>query len=186
MDIRFVSGSKDKIREAETILGPVGVRVKPIELDIDEIQTKDLELLVRDKALKAFKKIGRPLFVEHTGLYLDGLNDLPGGLTRIFWENIGAEMFSKLVSKSASNRVTARCIIGYCDLKKIHCCFKGEIKGTVPPEPKGNDGWGWDNVFIPDRETQTFAEMGEKRKAEISMRRLALEQFADFLRRVPR
>lgn len=179
-EIRFVSSNGDKLREAAAILGAVGVRVKPVPLDIKEIQTEDLKLLVRDKALKAFKQIGRPLFVEHTGLYLDGLNGLPGGLTQIFWTHLKDNGFADLVGKCDGNTLVARCIIGYCDMREIHY-FTGEIEGSVPPEPRGG-GWDWDSVFIPSGETQTFAEMGD-RKQEISMRRQALLEFAKFFRR---
>lgn len=72
MEIRFVSSNKYKIAEVEAILGPVGIKVVPAHIKIEELQTDDVEKLVKDKLIKAFQKIGRPLFVEHTGLYING------------------------------------------------------------------------------------------------------------------
>ncbi len=71
---------------------PLGISVVPLERAIEELQTTDTEALVRDKALRAFDYLGEPLFVEHTGLYLDYLQGLPGGLTQIFWEDPGESL----------------------------------------------------------------------------------------------
>jgi XTP/dITP diphosphohydrolase len=179
MDIRFLSSNVYKIREVESILGAVGVRVVPASLKIEEIQTEDVRRLVRDKVLKAFERIGRPVFIEHTGLHLPSLNGLPGGLTQIFWDRLQADLFVSLVQSLGSRIVTAKTVIGYCDSQRIHY-FEGEVVGSVPDVPAGSRDFQWDCVFVPDGYTQTFAELGDK-KNEISMRRKALDQFAHFL-----
>ncbi|MDZ7280307.1 non-canonical purine NTP pyrophosphatase [Pantoea eucrina] len=180
MKIRFLSANELKLAEVRTILEPVGVEVVPIARRIEEIQTENELELVRDKLTKAFSIIGRPLFVEHTGLYLDGLNGLPAGLTRIFWSRLDAERFTKLVRGLETPRVTAKTVLGYCDGRKMYQ-FEGQLRGTIAPEPAGPREFQWDCVFIPEGHTQTFAEMGEL-KNEISMRRLALDCFANFLK----
>lgn len=175
-----MSGNKHKISEVERILGPVGVEIVPVSKKIEELQTEDVDRLVRDKLVKAFEAIGRPLFVEHTGLYLSGLNGLPAGLTQIFWDKLEANRFVDLVAGLGDARVTAKTVLGYCDGREIHL-FQGAVTGTVPRKPAGPTDFQWDCVFIPDGSTQTFAEMG-KAKDEISMRRKALDQFADHLK----
>ena len=174
MKIRFISGNLNKIREAEEILTPIGITVIPVNEKIEELQTTDTEKLVRDKALKAFHIIGRPLFVEHTGLYLECLNGFPGGLTEIFWNTLEAEVFAKLYGNS---KAVARTVIGYCDGKTIKY-FSGEVAGIISEKPKGDRDFQWDCVFIPNGGTATFAEMGHVRKNQISMRKIALDSFA--------
>lgn len=161
------------------MLAKTGIEVVAAKYSIDEIQTEDVNNLVRDKLLKAFKLIGRPVFVEHTGLYIESLNEFPGGLTQIFWDKLKAEKFSALLGNGANSALVAKTIIGYCDSRKIYL-FEGAIKGTISKEPKGNRDFQWDCVFIPDGETETFAEMGD-RKNEISMRKIAFEKFSNFL-----
>lgn len=175
--LRFVTRNDLKIGEAKTILERFNITVMPMHHEIEELQTPDIERLVRDKALKAFQRMGEPLFVEHTGLYLDYLQGLPGGLTKIFWDTLRAEKFSELFGQSDRNRVTARTVIGYIDGKRFRY-FEGCITGTVASAPRGEKGFHWDSIFVPDGSDQTFAEMGEARKNEISMRRKALELFA--------
>ncbi len=181
LEIRFLSGNKFKIGEASLILESVGVSVVPVEAKVEELQTEDTSRLVKDKALKAFEKIGRPLFVEHTGLYIDYMNGLPGGLTQIFWDTLQADKFTQLFGKDGENTLVAKTVIGFVDGKRFHL-FEGSVKGHVPPEPIGNRDFQWDCVFVPEGESKTFAELGE-RKNEISMRKKALDQFASFLKK---
>lgn len=180
LDIRFISGNEFKIREAQFILSSVGVNVIPIKAKIEELQIEDTEKLVRDKVLKAFLKIGRPLFVEHTGLYIEYLNGFPGGLTQIFWDSLQADCFSELLGKNSNTRVIAKTIIGYCDSKKIYM-FTGELSGNISENPLGDRSFQWDCVFIPEGYNKTFSEL-EDVKNEISMRKIALDKFADFLK----
>lgn len=174
-----MSGNENKIKEVHRILAPVGVDIVPVSRKIEELQTQDVDALVRDKLIKAFQEIGRPLFVEHTGLYLRGLNDLPAGLTQIFWDRLEAKRFTDLVAALGDDKVTAKTVLGYCDGHKMHL-FEGAIEGTVPRMPAGPKDFQWDCVFVPDGHTKTFAEMGTD-KDDISMRRLALDKFAAHL-----
>jgi|SRR5579862_2507264 len=177
--LRFVSRNLHKLAEAKAILDPLGITVVPVEKAIEELQTTDTAALVRDKALRAFEYLGEPLFVEHTGLYLDYLNGLPGGLTQIFWDSLQANLFAKLFG-DAANKVLAKTLIGYIDGKKCHL-FEGEIAGTISLEPRGPGDFQWDCVFVPDGYTKTFAELGTQ-KNEISMRRKALDRLAEYLK----
>ena len=179
MEIHFLSNNPYKIAEVQAFFGPKDVHVVPTQLKIEELQTEDVEALVHDKVLKAFLKIGRPLFVEHTRLHLAALNGLPGGLAQIFWDRLGPELFAALVNGLPNQQVTAKTTIGYCDSRRIHY-FEGEIKGTVPKAPAGNREFQWDCVFVPEETSITLAELGAK-KNEISMRRKALDKFAAHL-----
>ncbi|EJT6830110.1 TPA: non-canonical purine NTP pyrophosphatase, partial [Klebsiella pneumoniae] len=65
------------------------------------------------------------------------------------------------------------------DSMKIYI-FEGETQGTISPVPKGPRDFQWDCIFIPDGESETFAEMGD-RKNEISMRKKAFDKFKEYL-----
>lgn len=183
--IRFVSKNQHKLAEAKAILFAVGVDVVSVSTSISEIQSENLESIVRDKVTKAFQQIGRPLFVEQTGLYLSRLNGLPGGLTQVFWDGILADRFCELFGKAKQNAVIAKTMIGYTDGMQIHT-FSGEIAGTISNKPRGSRKFQWDCVFQPAGYKKTFAELGTKKKNEISMRRKALDDFARFFVGPPR
>ncbi len=181
--IRFASNNQFKISEVTAILKKEGIEVMPLILKIEELQTTATEKLVREKLLEAYRKVGRPVFIEHTGLYLDLIGGLPGGLTQIFWDNLGPSTFSKLFGSNIENSATARTTLAYCDGTKIKI-FDGEIQGLIVDEPRGNiDYFQWDCVFQPTGYSTTFAEMGPVEKNKISMRRIALDKFAEYLKK---
>lgn len=179
MEIRFVTKNEHKAAEVQEILGDIGVSIIHAPLTIHEIQTEDIEKIVRDKVLKAFKQVGRPVFIEHTGLYIDSLRGFPGGLTQVFWDKLQAEQFSSLFGQLETTSLTAKTVIAFCDAKKIYI-FEGNIKGNIAPEPRGNRDFQWDCVFIPNGHAKTFAEMGPQ-KNNISMRKIAFDKFREFL-----
>jgi XTP/dITP diphosphohydrolase len=179
LEIRFVTGNKYKAEEAMQMLSAAGFNVLKLDIKLDELQTEDTQLLVKDKTLKAFQRVGRPLFVEHTGLYLSHLNGLPGGLTEIFWNRLQADRFSDLFGSTDDPSVTARTLIGYTDGKQFYS-FEGTIQGRIAASPSGPRDFQWDCVFIPDGDTRTFAEMGDEKNL-LSMRRRALDKMAGFL-----
>ena len=178
--LRFLSANPHKVAEVREILTEYSVEVTGVSRRIEEIQSEDVQRLVRDKAIKAFTILGRPVFVEHTGLELPALNGLPGGLTQIFWDKLQADAFCTLVNGLPSASATARTTIGYCDGRRLHL-FQGEILGQIATEPRGPRDFQWDCVFIPVGETRTFAEMGTEKNG-ISMRRRALDTFGQHLR----
>jgi len=177
--LRFVSGNQYKIAEAKDILRPFDIEIAPVDIKIQELQTTDMNELVRDKTLQAFDRIGKPLVVEHTSIFLDALNGFPGGLGQIFWDTVGADRFTKLFGQPGSNMIQARTVVGYCDGWTI-VLFEGIIEGTVPNKPCGARAFQWDCVFIPEGYSQTFAEMGSEKNL-ISMRKIALQKLAQHI-----
>ncbi len=168
MKIRFISRNQYKIREAKELLDGSGIEIIPFEESLNELQTEDTNELVYDKVLKAFTKIGRPLIVEHTSLLIEKINNLPGGLTQIFWDKLLADKFCELFKGS---KVTAKTVVAYCNGKTIEY-FDGEIEGSISDLPKGKRDFQWDCVFIPKGYKETFSELGSK-KNDISMRKIA-------------
>ena len=63
----------------------------------------------------------------------------------------------------------------------IYHQFEGEIRGEIVEAPKGNQGFGYDPVFQPEKELRTFAEMSLNEKNQIAHRARALEKFKNFL-----
>src|SRR5262245_20530693 len=135
--LRFLSSSRHKIAETQAMLTPLGIGMIPVDWKIEELQTQDTEKLIRDKALKAFRHLGRPLFVEHTGIYLDYLGGFPGGLTQLFWDTVGAERFAELFGKTSDTRAVARTVIGYVDGRQI-VLFRGEVAGRIAEQRRGD------------------------------------------------
>lgn len=176
----FLSQNKYKIREMKRLFKDADVKIIPIEYSIEELQTEDVEKLLRHKILSAFSYVARPVFVDHTCLRIRGFADLPGGLTQIFWDRLQSVNFANFFSRLEPNSVVATTDIAYCDGKQIFT-FHGEIEGSISDLPRGSTEFQWDCVFIPNGSTHTFAELGLA-KNEISMRRKAFDKFLSFLK----
>jgi len=178
-DLLLVTKNDPKFEEFKKLFAGTRYTLRKAPIPIEEIQTEDMGALVQDKVIKAYDKIRRPVFVDHTGLQLDVLGGFPAGLTEIFWNRIQNERLARLFGDTA---VTAVTLIGYCDGKSV-TIFRGEVKGTIASVPRGPEGFQWDPIFIPDGRTKTFVELGDE-KNTISMRRLAINEFVAYLDRV--
>lgn len=179
--IRMVSNNPHKLKEVKEFLKAYDIEIVGNIQKLEELQTENLESLVKDKALKAYRKMGRPLIVEHTGLFLEKIKGLPGGLTQIFWDKLGVDNFAKIFgAPDASSKAVATTVLCYVDGKKFNI-FKGEIQGSITNTPKGDFSFQWDCVFIPEGFDKTFAEMSVEEKNKVSMRGRALGEFVKFI-----
>jgi XTP/dITP diphosphohydrolase len=183
-EIRFLTRNPGKFWELHELIDPAKYTLVKDETEINELQTEDMGILIRDKILRAFDIIRRPLIVDHTGLSFDLLNGFPAGLTSVFYDRLKPAGIANLIGKSTNPKVVATTFIGYCDGRQIYS-FEGQLLGFVAPEPRGSEGFQWDTIFIPEGYDKTFAELGNQKKNEISMRRLAFDKFAAFLQGRP-
>jgi non-canonical purine NTP pyrophosphatase (RdgB/HAM1 family) len=156
-DLVFITGNKHK---AEYLARYLGYPVDHIPLDLDEIQSLDLNEIVRHKVRQAYEKVKRPVLVEDVSLEFKALNRLPGTFIRWFIDELSLEgLCSLLDGKDRSAR--ASCVFGYFDGVEEKY-FEGSLEGTITEKPAGTHGYGWDPIFIPEGYTNTRAELGEE------------------------
>lgn len=171
----FVSGNAGKAREVEAILGEP---VERLELDLPEIQALEVEAVAREKALAAFDRVGRPVVVEDTGLYVAALGGLPGALVRWFLGTVGAAGICAMIPPGADRAARVKTAVAHCAGDTVEV-FVGETVGTIAAAPAGANGFGWDPIFRPEGEARTFAEMTMAEKMVHSMRRRALDKLRE-------
>ena len=165
--LTFISGNTHKVRECERLLG---VTLASASLPIDEIQSIDPLPVVEHKARLAYAALSRPVLVEDTGLVFAAWNGLPGALIKWFLGSLGPEGLCRMM------RATAITLLGHCDGESVRT-FAGTVQGSIPDQPRGTGGFGWDAIFQPEASALTFAEMNAAEKDRFSMRRKALEAF---------
>jgi len=170
--IVFATTNKGKLREARQILG---IQVDPLELQVDEIQTLDPVECVKKKAQAAYNQVEIPILVEDTSLFINGWGKLPGVFIDYFMKSLGNQGILKLLNKEKKRSALVQTTLCYFDGKKS-IIVSGKIKGRISEEEKGKNGFGWDPIFIPKGKDKTFAEMKDKEKNSLSMRKIALEK----------
>ncbi len=151
----LVTANRHKLMEARRILG---VEIEGAAIDLPEIQSLDLVAILRAKAEEAWRRLGRPLVVDETGIYLDALGGFPGPLVKWLLQAAGAEGLARTAVALGDPGATARCALLYRDGER-EVLAEGEIRGHLVLPPRGEEGFGFDPVFVPDGEARTFAEM---------------------------
>lgn len=176
-EITVVTGNKKKALEIGAIIGRP---VDSVALDIAEIQSLSVEEVAFDKAQKAYEQIGRPVIVDDTGMSIPALGGMPGALVVWFLDNIGPAGIVKLMAGETDRSATVSTAIGYADEGGVRV-FTGTVRGSIPQEERGDNGFGYDTIFVPEGQERTYAEMTSEEKNRVSMRSIALLQLAEFL-----
>ncbi len=136
------------------------------------------------KSKTGFEISELPTFSDDSGLCIQALNNAPGIYSARYAgtgnskDNI-EKVLSELEGKTDRNAYFI-CVICFYDGKETQF-FEGRIDGKIIEQEKGNDGFGYDPIFIPNGYDKTFAELPQEEKNKISHRAKALKQFIDFL-----
>ena len=172
MKIYFATSSVWKAKELDDFLATAPATMRgSTELlvyssDLPEVLDCDIDRIVTQKAIDGYQRLALPCVVEHSGLFMDALPGLPGGLGQIIWKAIGERMCDFLRSGD-SRAATARSVVGYCDGRHV-MLFAGETRGKVAERARGDYAFNWDPIFIPEGSDRTYGEMGLEAKRETS------------------
>lgn len=162
----LVTGNRGKIAEARLALG---LEIEAVQVDLPEVQGLDLHHILREKAEAAWREVRRPLVVEDAGLELLALNGFPGPLIKWMLDAVGAEGIARTAQALGDPRAVARCGLLYRDAERT-VLAEGVTTGTLVLPGRGEHGFGWDPVFLPDGESYTFAQLTGREKDAVSHR----------------
>jgi XTP/dITP diphosphohydrolase len=185
----FATNNANKVVEIRSLLNEKFKILTLLEADIyvDIPEPFDtLEENAKEKADFIYKLKGENCFAEDTGLEVRALNGEPGvksaryaGDERSFERNIEKLLnnLRYIADRSARFR-TVICLT----INGKHNIFEGICEGTIIAERRGNYGFGYDSVFIPEGALKTFAEMALPEKNIFSHRKKATEKLITYLR----
>ena len=173
----FATSNKNKVEEAAKILN---VPVQHLPFDYPEIRSDSLEEVARDSVRAAYRRCKEPVFVEDSGLFISSLKGFPGTYSGWAHGKIGNEGILRLMEGVEDRSAYFEACIGYMKDKEHVLIFHGKCHGSISLEPMGEGGFGYDPIFIPDGEHQTFAESIEL-KNKLSHRYKALLEFSKSL-----
>lgn len=181
-----------KLKELTQILGNSYKFLSFVDLPIHEVEETEatLEANAILKAKSYYEQVKTPCIADDTGLEVEILDGEPGVFSARYagepsdsQKNI-EKLLLKLKEKKAldlsQRKAQFKTIIAFYDGLNLNT-FEGIIKGHIVLEPRGNQGFGYDPVFMPDGFSKTFAEMTIEEKNLISHRSLALEKLKKFL-----
>ncbi len=191
MEIVFASHNAGKIKEVQELLAPLGIDVLSAAdlhlADVEETGTTFFENAAL-KAKSAAKESGLPALADDSGLCIHALNDEPGLYSARYAKKCGGypQAFEDVAQRLADKKdksahFTCVLVMAYPNGKTVS--YEGRVEGKIVPPQTGNNGFGFDPVFMPDGYTQTFATLGEKTKNTISHRARAMQAFISDLKK---
>lgn len=186
----FATNNAHKLEEIRSILGSEIeiLSLADIGCHADIPETADtLEGNALIKARYVYSHFHTDCFADDTGLEVDALGGLPGVHTARYAypdrHDPEANMLKLLDAlKEKTNRnARFRTVIALIENGKEHL-FEGTVEGSIARAKQGTEGFGYDPIFIPEGESQTFAQLGEDTKNSMSHRARAAHKLAAFLK----
>ena len=188
MKLIFASNNQHKVDEIRSLL-PEGIEIitlKEAGIDIDIPEPYDtLEENASGKSRTIFEMTGSNCFSEDTGLEVKALHGEPGvksaryaGESRSFDANIEKLLINLAGKPDPSARF--RAVISLL-IEGRETLFEGICEGMIIEEKRGEQGFGYDPVFIPAGSVKTFGEMSIEEKTRYSHRARATEKLVAFL-----
>ena len=186
----IASHNAGKVREIRELLGPYGIEpVSAAELDLPEPEETGTTFVANAelKAMQAADLSGLPALADDSGLCVDALNGDPGVYTANWAETPDGTRDWMLAMGKVEDKLAA---LGPDISRRAHFVsvlalawpdghvewFEGRADGMLTWPPRGDLGFGYDPVFVPDGQDQTFAEMDQAAKQSISHRAEAFKQ----------
>ena len=184
----FATNNLHKLEEVSAILGNQIelLSLNDINCHIDIPETADtLEGNALLKSRFIYENYGMNCFADDTGLEVEALEGAPGVYSARYagdGHNSEANMIKLLdnLKEKKNRKAQFRTAISLIIDEKEYL-FEGIIKGEIGTIKKGDTGFGYDPIFVPEGYNETFAELGSDIKNKISHRALAINKLCEFL-----
>jgi non-canonical purine NTP pyrophosphatase (RdgB/HAM1 family) len=154
--ITFITGNQSK---ADYLAKYLGFPVEHQKVAVDEIQSLELQEIVEHKVKQAYEVVQGPVIVEDVSLEFNAFGRLPGTFIRFYVDEVPFETICRALD-GLSRDAVARCTFGYYDGEHLEF-FEGHLKGRIADHPAGENGYGWDQLFIPEGYDVTRASLDE-------------------------
>ncbi|MEO9482583.1 MAG: RdgB/HAM1 family non-canonical purine NTP pyrophosphatase [Ekhidna sp.] len=189
MQICFASHNENKVKEMNEIM-PEGISIVGLkELGVTNEIPETGSTLEENSQLKAnyvFEKYAIPVFADDSGLLVNALNGEPGVYSARYAgserdDNKNMNLLLDRLSNHSDRSAEFKTVITYIDQKGASKQFKGIVNGIIAAEKRGSNGFGYDPIFQPSNYDETFAELTQTVKNQISHRAKAIYKLLEYL-----
>jgi XTP/dITP diphosphohydrolase len=188
LPVTIATNNRHKLEEIQAILRD-GIVLKTLkDIGCHEELAEDQDTIEGNSFQKAdyvYKNYHVDCFADDTGLEVEALNGAPGVISAMYAgpqrsadDNIN--LLLKNLDGKSNRRARFRTVITLILGGEVHT-FEGVVNGSILTSRRGNDGFGYDPVFLPDNSSKTLAEMSMAEKNQISHRANAVRKLANFL-----
>ena len=187
-DIMIATSNKGKVREYKSLLEPLGYIVHdlseldPIEID-ENGSTFQENALIKAKSIK--DKCNMTVIADDSGLEIDALNKEPGIHSARYLEGHDYSYKNKVLLERMKGKTdrSARfvCAIALCDETGDHL-FTGVMEGKINDQAAGDNGFGYDPIFLVEQFGKTSAQLTMEQKNSVSHRGIETRELLDYLK----
>lgn len=174
--VTFITGNRSK---ADYLARYLEHEVDHVKLDLDEIQSLDLETIVEHKVRQAYDQIKKPVLVDDVSLEFAALGRLPGPFIKWFLGELDMMTLISLLD-GKDKTATGRCCLGFYDGQQMKI-IQGSISGKIADKPAGSNGFGWDKIFIPDGYNVTRAQLNDEDYHKVYLQIRPFSRLKEFL-----
>ena len=171
--------NKDKRSEITYLFKGENVDIIFLDYDVSEALSENVEYVVRQKVVTAYKYWKMPVVVEHGALEIEYLNEFPGALSKPMWDMMNDKICT-LIPTGQTRRAKVVSCVGYCDGRTIKT-FLEKTSGEITHKGKGTKGFQFDPIFVPDDCNKTYAEMTIVEKMKYSQASKSYKKLLDHL-----
>ena len=160
-----------------------GLELEHLETSYPEVQAESLEETVVPSLEWLVSRFGRPVMIDDSGLFIDGLKGFPGVYSSYAFKTLGCEGILRLMEGLAVDERGAQfeCCIGFMAPAGEPFIAKGVSRGRISAEMRGSGGFGYDPIFIHEGQERTYAELNVAEKNMVSHRGRAVDKFVEAL-----
>lgn len=187
MELIFATNNQHKLEEVQQIVGPSFTlkRLQDIGCNDDIPETGNtFSANASQKSHYIYERYHCTCFADDSGLEIDALNGEPGVYSAHYSGTRDAEQNMQLVLQKLGDNPNRRArfltVISLIIDGKEHF-FEGIIEGHITNEPIGEQGFGYNPIFIPEGYERTFAELDLQEKISINHRAKAIKKMMQFL-----
>jgi XTP/dITP diphosphohydrolase len=189
MTLVFATANQNKVKEIQALIPDsiklLGLKDIGCEEEIPETQLT-IEGNAAQKAFYVYEKYHHNCFADDTGLEVEALDNRPGVLSARYAgeaKNASDNMDKILAElKNESNRRARFKTIISLVVDGEETQFEGVVEGSILKEKRGEKGFGYDPIFLPDGSDRSFSEMSVDEKNKISHRALAVNKLVAYLK----
>ena len=173
MKLKVITSNPGKVAEFQRSFADMGIEMEHVRIPYDEIQTGELEEVVK-KGMEELRSKGLSNFIiDDSGMFVNALKGFPGVYSAYVQKTVGNPGILKLMEGVEDRSAVFKCCIG-CDIEGRTIIVTGTCDGVILDSPRGDGGFGYDPIFSPDGR-RSFAEISIEEKNTMSHRGNAIE-----------
>jgi XTP/dITP diphosphohydrolase len=180
--ILVATHNKGKLAEFASLLEPLGVAVisaEALALPEPDETASSFAGNARLKAVAAAKAANMPALADDSGISVAALDNGPGIFSSRYAAGDYASAFARIIAAAAQKdewRARFTCALCLAQPDGSTATYIGQADGVIAKTPSGEEGFGYDPIFMPLGYDRTYAELGAEVKDKISHRARAFEQ----------